>query len=325
MNQDVIINRLLGYGVIERLAVRGHYKVFGEPGMVRRDAILARFAEEVAPGDFVIRQDAVLAIRIRIRDAGRTAAQAAAPEPLRRLSRRSYHSTGGGAERTGISEALARIPLDEDGVRRSFGIEYEIYDLNAAQEDKVARALDNLPAHVVETDGSLGDNGCEIVFLPVGAADFVRIVRTLAEVVRDNRISMTRNGASDEYYMAGMHITYGVNNSTVSRNDLQIRLNRLALAVKAVGTRPQIKTMFGRDFGHYRVLPNSTTVNDHTNAFSTHGRPSNCWECRLASWGCDADRMVKFFRATEAVFNRPVQAQDFMKVFELLGADTSEE
>lgn len=36
-------------------------------------------------------------------------------------------------------------------------------------------------------------------------------------------------------------------------------------------------------------------------------------------------KIVDFFAATEFVFNRPVEASDFMKVFELLGADTDGE
>lgn len=43
------------------------------------------------------------------------------------------------------------------------------------------------------------------------------------------------------------------------------------------------------------------------------------------TWKADPQKIVDFFAATEFVFNRPVEASDFMKVFELLGADTDGE
>ena len=178
--------------------------------------------------------------------------------------------------------------------------------------------LDTLPAHVVERDGSLANTGCEIVFEPVGEVDYINIVNTLANFVRENNVCMQ----SDDYSMAGMHTTYGVSNYRAEKSDLQIRLNRFALAVKAVGTQRAIKSLFGRDFGHYRELPTSTTYNTHGNAFSTNGRPRSCWECRLTAWNCNPARMVEFFKATEVAFYRPVQASDFIKVFEALGSNT---
>ena len=110
-----------------------------------------------------------------------------------------------------------------------------------------------------------------------------------------------------------------------NKADLQIRLNRLALSVKAVGTQRQIKRLFGRDFGNYRDLPTSTTYDTHSNAFSTHGRTVNCWECRLTDWKCDAERMVEFFNITERAYFGPVGAAAFSRIFDILGADTDGE
>ena len=305
MNQDAVVNHLLDRQVITRTGIRGRYNVVdGGLTSYRRNDILQRFAAEVEPYRYVIREEEVRrALNWNT--------------PVRRTIRRnSYHT----ADRD-YEAALAQIPVDEDGVRRSFGIEYEIYSLTAEQEDKLARLLDTLPAHVTERDGSLSSTGVEIVFMPVGAAQYIEIVKKLAAFVNENGVRMQQ----DEYSMAGMHTTYGVSNYTAEKSDLQIRLNRFALAVKAVGTQSAIKRLFGRDFGHYRDLPTSTTYNAHSNAFSTNGRPRSCWECRLPSWKCNPEAMVQFFKATEVAFYRPVEASDFVKVFALLGANTDGE
>lgn len=107
--------------------------------------------------------------------------------------------------------------------------------------------------------------------------------------------------------------------------DLQIRLNRLALAVKSVGTQRAIASLFGRDFMSYATLPQRLVRIDRYQAFNTSGRGNKCWELRLMTWKADPQKIVDFFAATEFVFNRPVEASDFMKVFELLGADTDGE
>lgn len=323
MNQDAVINRLLAYGVITRLVTRGRYSVRGRAGSFRRNDILAIFATEVQPWRYQLRMDVIQAAR-----RGQVAPEVNAdmwqdPEPerpvLRTIHRDAYH-TGG---RSFVQEALNNIAPDEDGVKRSFGIEYEIYSLTAEQEDKLARLLDTLPKHVTERDGSLGDNGVEIVFAPVDAATYIRTVTTLANFVRENDVRMQGYGGS----MAGMHTTYGVSNAEASIQDLQIRLNRMALAVKSVATQQKIIEVFGRDFGNYRELPgqssdqNALLYNRHGNAFSTNGRPSNCWENRLVAWKCNPVKLVEFFKATEFAFHRAVQAQDFIKLFEVLGSN----
>lgn len=319
-NQDVIISKLMEQGIIVRQPVRGQYKVLGEAeAIVRRNDILARFAVEVEQDRYTFNWIAIDDVRRAYNRANRPA-PAPEPEPLRTIRRDSYHSNGGGADRDGIQEALERIQADEDGVVRSFGIEYEVYRLNGQQEDKLARLLDTLPAHVCERDGSLSSSGVEIVFMPMGAEEFVRTVKTLAQFVRDNNVTMEEN----RDVMAGMHITYGVSNPEASKSDLQIRLNRFALAVQAVGTRQKIEALFGRTFGHYRSLPTSTFCQDHSNAFSCNGRPRTCWECRLPNWKCNPEGMVNFFRATEVAFHRPIVAADFMKVFDILGGDDGE-
>lgn len=312
VNQDSAINYLISRRIITRTEVRGRYYIRDcGNSTFRRDEILSRFATQPVPGRYIINRTEVARATLA------TGSQPQQPQPeqprLRTLSRSSYHS-----QSRNVEEALARITPDEDGVTRSFGIEYEIYQLTAEQEDKLANLLDTLPAHVVERDASLGSTGCEIVFEPVGKADYINIVNTLANFVRENNVCMQ----SDDYSMAGMHTTYGVSNYRAEKSDLQIRLNRFALAVKSVGTQGAIKSLFGRDFGHYRELPTSTTYNTHGNAFSTNGRPRSCWECRLTAWNCNPARMVEFFKATEVAFYRPVQASDFIKVFEALGSNT---
>ena len=117
-----------------------------------------------------------------------------------------------------------------------------------------------------------------------------------------------------------MHITFGVSNSEVSVDDLVIRTNRLALAVKAVGTQRAIIELFGRDFTDYARLPNSLTTTVRHRAFNV--RSEDAWECRLVNWKCNIEKVMKFFDIAEVLFHRPFEAQDFIKVFELLSADT---
>ncbi len=327
VNQDTIIARLVENGIIIRQATRGWYKVFGEQQLVRRPDILVRFAVETAPGRYMMNNRQVAQVRGRIfAQRNQTGSDVAVEEErhiLRTINRDGYHQNGSGSDRAGVREALEQIPFDEDGVRRSFGIEYEVYDLTEEQEDKLARLLDTMPAHHTERDGSLGNNGVEIIFMPVGADKFIEIVTTLAQFVRENNVKMDAD--SRGFAMAGMHITYGVSNSEATRNDLQIRLNRFALAVKSIGTVGQIKSLFGRDFGRYRELPQMTTTSAHSNAFSTAGRPSSCWECRLPSWQCDPTRMVQFFKATEVAFHHPVTKEDFVAVFDIIGGNEDEQ
>nr|DAH56622.1 MAG TPA: hypothetical protein [Caudoviricetes sp.] len=296
MNQDAVITKLLERGVIARTETRGKYNISRATGTYKRDQILARFAVEIEPYRYVLNENA-------IRDALNV---------LRTISRSGYH----GAGRSFVQQALARIVPDADGVVRSFGVEYEIYALNRDQEDKLARLLDTLPAHVCERDGSLDSTGVEIVFAPVGAEEYIRIVNTLKQFVIENNVRMEMGDR-----MAGMHTTYGVNNAEASISDLQIRLNRFALAVKAFSTQVKIKEVFGRDFGNYRELPRTLVYNAHGNAFSCNGRPSTCWECRLPSWKANPEKMVEFLRATEGAFHHPVNAEDLMKVFAVMGSD----
>ena len=299
MNQDAVINKLLQLGVISRTETRGKYSVKKQAWWKKRDWILAHFAIEVSDFRYVLNVDA---INEALRE-------------LRTIQRACYH-TGG---RNFVDSALRAIPADEDGVVRSFGIEYEIYSLTPEQEDKLAYLLDTMPEHVTERDGSLSNNGVEIIFAPVSREKYIWIVNTMKQFIIDNEIEMSRYDRE-----AGMHTTYGVSNSAATRNDMQIRLNRFALAVKASSTQGAIRALFGRDFGHYRELPSSLNSMEHSNAFSCNGRPNTCWECRLPNWRCDPEKMADFFKLTEAVFHRPVNGNDFMKVFELLGSTTAE-
>lgn len=299
MNQDAVINKLLQLGVISRTDTRGKYSVKKQQGLKKRGWILAQFATEASDFRYVLNMDAINA----------------ALRELRTINRAQYHT----GERNFVDVALRAIPADEDGVVRSFGIEYEIYDLTPEQEDKLAYLLDTMPVHVTERDGSLSSRGVEIIFAPVSREKYIRIVNTMKQFITYNGVEMFRFDRE-----AGMHTTYGVSNSEARRNDMQIRLNRLALAVKASSTHEAIRALFGRDFGHYRELPSCLDSMEHGNAFSCNGRPNACWECRLPNWECDPEKMADFFKLTEVVFHRPVNGNDFMKMFELLGSNTAE-
>ena len=309
MNQDLVIIKLVERNVIQRATTRGHYYIANKPRTItfRRNDILRQFAVEVEAGKYILNESAIREALNQER-------------PLRRLNILSYGASNHGEQNTRIERALNRIAVDADGVRRSFGVEYEIYQMTARQQSDLAYLLDEMPSHSVHSDGSLGTGGVEVVFDPVDAATYIQIVKKLGQFVRDHNIRMESDSNGNG---AGMHTTYGVSNPEANKADLQIRLNRFALAVKAVGTQSAIKNLFGRDFGRYRILPTSTITNEHGNAFSTNGRPNCCWECRLISWRCNPEKLVEFFKATEVAFHRPVEAQDFVKVFEILGSNTA--
>lgn len=326
MTKSQLINVLLQDGCIERVQVN-RYQLHDTyflrvvaPNLSRsavytRDQILECLAVEVpaGSGDYRLRQ-APAATASSTQTSNR---QAPRQEYIRRtITRNSYHSSGNGTGRRGVAEALAAIPFDADGVRRSFGLEYEIYSLDSAQEDKLARLLDTLPPHVTERDGSLSDRGVEIVFLPMSESKYIDTWNKLKQFVTENNVAMDDGGTR----MAGAHTTYGVSNVHVTTEDLQIRLNRLALAVKSVGTQRQIKNLFGRDFGNYRELPTSTTYRAHSNAFSA-SRGDSAWECRLCAWKGDAEKIVQFLKNSEFVFNRTFTAQDFINIFEIMGSN----
>lgn len=240
--------------------------------------------------------------------------QAAPEEPpvLRTITRQGYHTNGNGTSRNGAREALATIPADEDGVVRSYGLEWEIYSLSPQQEDRLARLLDTLPAHFTERDGSLGSSGVEIIFLPLGEQEYKRVWNALKAFCVDNGVSMSGTGA---------HTTFGVSNTEITDvSDLQIRINRVALAIKAASTQRAIKTIFGRDFTGYAELPRSTTHSSHSNAWSA-SRGTSAYELRLCSWEGDVDKIVAIMKATEFVFHRTFNAQDFINIFSIMGSD----
>lgn len=233
---------------------------------------------------------------------------------LRHIERNSYHSAGSGTGRTGVERALADIALDTDGVRRSYGLEWEINDLNEAQEDKLATLLDTLPKHFTERDGSLSRTGVEIIFLPMSKQVYIDTWTKLKTFCVDNRIDMEGTGA---------HTTFGVNNSEIrNEDDLQIRLNRVALAIKATSTQGAIKRLFGRDFTSYARLPNSTTHREHSIAISA-SRGRSAFELRLCDWQANVVKLVEFLEKIEFVFHRTFNAQDFINIFTIMGSDCS--
>lgn len=304
MNSDVFINELLRRGIIRRVR-RGWYIVpaLDSGTRFRRGTILSRFGIEVEEGRFIFNEPIVR--RYTPFDFIASDSDASdARRPLRTITRYSYQS-----QRRNVEEALERIPFDADGVRRSYGIEYEINSLSREEESELAYLLDTLPPHVTERDGSLSSSGVEIVFEPLGKEDAISVVKTLGEFVRRKGIDM-RN--------TGMHITFGVSNSQVDTSDLIIRTNRLALAVKAAGLKTEIVKLFGRDFTNYARLPESLNDTIRHRAFRVRSR--HCWENRLVTWNCDIERVMEFFSIAEVLFHRPFQAEDFMRVFELLGS-----
>ena len=231
---------------------------------------------------------------------------------LRTITRERYHSNGNGIGRTGIDRALGSIAVDADGVRRSYGLEWEINRLTEVQEDKLARLLDTLPAHFTERDGSLCDSGVEIIFLPMSKDVYIDTWTKLKTFCVDNHIDMEGTGA---------HTTFGVNNSEIrDEDDLQIRLNRAALAIKASSTQSAIKRLFGRDFTGYARLPNSTTHREHSIAISA-SRGRAAFELRLCNWQADVVKLVEFLEKIEFVFHRTFTAQDFINIFTLMGSD----
>lgn len=327
MTLATLTNRLMREGTIERVRVN-RYRVCSSnrslricPGfidsIVNLSMVHTLFTIRISGDDYRFRLPSDLSTQSnneqQVSFAQEAPIQATRPEPLRTIQRRSYHSTGGGSARTGVERALLAITPDEDGVRRSFGLEWEIFALTPQQEDKLARLLDTLPEHVTERDGSLSNTGVEIVFMPMGEQKYIETFTTLKNFCRENSIQMERTGA---------HTTYGVSNAGCTRDDLQIRINRIALAVKAASTQRAIKTLFGRDFTSYATLPQSTTYQSHSNAWSA-SRGSTAYELRLISWQGEPTLIAQFMRETEFVFQRPFEAEDFMKIFRLLGSDAS--
>lgn len=329
MTLATIVNRLKAEGTIEQVRVN-RYKVNGTPRA--RQLGIRPFEEEARlytlseiHGLFAEPYGSEFRFRTEpFRTASqmssippyihRGEAQSTPPAParvLRRITRDSYHSSGSGTGRTGVREALEAIPMDEDGVRRSFGLEFEIYRLSREQEDQLARLLDTMPRHFTERDGSLSESGVEIIFLPLSREKVIEVFNTLKNFCRDNRVEMDGTGA---------HITYGVSNAHVTDSDLQIRINRIALAVKAACTQGAIKRVFGRDFTGYASLPRSTTERGHSNAWSA-SRGNSAYELRLCNWQGNIEKMTEFMVKTEFVFNRTFTAQDFVNIFNIMGAE----
>ena len=316
MTLATIVNRLKAEGTITQVRVNRYrvndtirataLEVNREP-LYTLSQIHSLFAELVSPGNYRFKMPTY---RSRVESTTPPPAQTATPSELRRIRRGAYHSTGSGETRLGVGDALAAIPLDSDGVRRSFGFEWEINALSPVQEDALARLLDTLPTHVAERDGSLSSTGVDLVFMPMSKATLIRTFKTLQSFCRDNNVDMDRTGA---------HLTYGVSNSSVVRvQDLQVRLNRVALAVKACAIKRNIEKVFGRDFTGYAHLPSDTTTSDHSNAWNA-SRGTDAYELRLCSWRGDIEKIVEFVIATESVFQRPFNRSDFLRIFDIMG------
>lgn len=302
MNQDVFINRLLDLGVIVRVR-RGWYSIpalsTNPETFYSRTGLIIKFGIETGEGRWRFNQEAVNEALPAGSFIGSTARR------TRTISRNRYRSMP-----RRVEEALSRIPYDEDGVRRSYGVEYEINRLTPEQESDLAYLLDTLPPHVTETDGSLSSSGVEIVFEPMTKAELIRVVKTLRKFVVSRGVNMDGTG---------MHITFGVSNSIVSCGDLTIRMNRLALAIKAVSTQQEIKRVFGRDFTDYARLPRNLTDITRYRAFNV--RNHSAVECRLVRWNCNIEKMMELLEASMVLFRRPFEAADFIKLFEFMGSN----
>jgi len=278
---------------------------------------------DAATASFHINADVVRTTLTSILNATGAMPTPEAPRPrLRTLSRRGYHS----APRD-YASALDRIVNDEDGVKRSFGLEWEINGMSEQDEHDLAVMLDTMPAHVCENDSSLhGNRSVELVFMPMGRAAYIDTFTKLQTFCSRTSVSMQGTGA---------HTTYGVSNSTSDRNDIQIRLNRAALAIASITGYRAMQNLFGRHFTSYASLPgtdsgygggsnNPVLANNHRNAFSINGRPGNSmWECRLMSHKGDCTRLADMFKALEFVFHTHMTPVHFGKIFEFMGADAS--
>lgn len=319
MTLATLVNRLKAEGTIEQIRVN-RYQVNNTPrarGLcVDRSHLYTLtqihdiFTVRVSGGDYRFR----LPTASRLEDLWDGPSEPApAPRRLRTISRQNYHSSGYGTSRDGLERALARIAPDEDGVRRSYGVEWEINALTAEQEDALASLLDTLPAHFTERDASLSSSGVEIIFLPLGKEKMIETWTKLQTFCRENDIGMSGTGA---------HLTYGVSNARCTHDDLQIRLNRIALSVKAASTQGAIKRVFGRDFTGYARLPESTTMSSHSNAWNA-SRGTSAYELRLCNWQGNIEKIIEFMRQTEFVFHRTFTAQDFINIFNVMGSDAS--
>lgn len=299
--RTAVVNRLVALGIIRKVD-RGVYTIVSEGfgNRYSRANIIARFAvNHPVEGYF---------LSSAVRDISATPSPAAS-RPLRTITRYGYRS-----QERNILEALRRLDVDADGRKRSYGLEYEIYSLTRSQESKLAYLLDTLPPHVTERDGSLSSSGVEIVFEPMSEKDLRSTVEALGNLVREEGIEM--NGA-------GMHITVGLTGTDTYRQDLVIRMNRLALAVKSVALQERIREVFGRDFTGYARLPENLNDTNRYRAFNV--RNESAWECRLVQWNANMDKLMDFFKIAEPLFDRPFEAADFMKLFELFGSNVSGE
>lgn len=233
-----------------------------------------------------------------------------------------------------IKECINRIPADMDGVRRSYGLEYEIYSMSTNDRSDLSYLLRHLPKCHPENDGSLGPGGVELVFDPMGEEDYINTVKTLKEFVERHHIVM-RGGSTE----AGMHTTYGVSNSECHNalNErengvpfIQLRLNRISAMMHIAGKKDNIRNTFGRYFGHYRRsslelggVSEFIHVDTHENAMSIHGRDPvdgifTCYEFRLPNWQADPEKVVKFFKATEWIFHREWKPSDMLSLEEFI-------
>ena len=134
-----LINKLLEMHIISTAEHRRGYIVAGERFPRQRGSIISMFGVPAAQeGRYTLNQDMVN--RIRGNNTQTQEEPQEQQQTLRTLDRRSYHSNCDfNGQRRFVTEALERIQPDDDGVKRSFGIEYEIYTLTAEQEDKLAR------------------------------------------------------------------------------------------------------------------------------------------------------------------------------------------
>lgn len=217
---------------------------------------------------------------------------------LKKLHKMSYQS-----QARNVEQAISRIQADNDNVKRTFGLEWEIYSLTAQQEHNLCNLLETLPAHCTESDGSLSSSGVEIVFEPMNKTTFLTVWNKLKEFTNQHNIDMNGTGA---------HITYGVSNSTVEQSDLNIRLNRIGTAIHSVLQQSEIREIFGRLPNNYAAL--TLNVTDTNKYRFAKARNANCFELRLVNHAANITKVMTLLSAMELAFNSRFGKESFIAI-----------
>lgn len=240
----------------------------------------------------------------------------------KRMYRGEYHSIS----RKKFDDYLNAIPYDSDDIRRSYGLEYEIYHLNEWQTHCLTLLTPILPYHIVEKDGSLGYTGLEMIFAPMDREYLKATVNILHKFVKLLNIDMQNTG---------MHITYGLKYKdndkqqlaedegtsyqfSSSTNNIQLRLNRLIFTLCATATHDQLVSIFGRTFNNYALMPSRTSDWGRYLAMTNSNRKGTVFEFRLPKYNCKIDKVVEFLKLTDFVYERGLNKDDLLKIYDFV-------